>query len=121
MSRRCQIECFRSMVSVVRNGMSLILFPEGTRSKTGRLNRFQGGAFKAAKQQNAPVVPITILGAREVMPAHALVPLHYPETPISLVIHPPIDTSNRSVTEIQELAYEAIESALPPEYKQDAM
>jgi len=115
MSPRGQMEAFRNMVAVVRNGMSLVLFPEGTRSPTGKLRRFKAGAFRAAKQQNAPVVPVTILGTREVMPSHAWVPIRYPTGPISLVVHPAIDSTNRSIAELQDMAFEAIDSALPPE------
>lgn len=115
MNRRGQMEAYRKMVAVVRNGLSLVIFPEGTRSASGRMRRFQSGGFRAAKQQNAPVVPVTILGTREVMPSHAWVPLRYPTAPISIVIHPPLDSSKLSVNELRDLAYEAIDSALPPE------
>ncbi|CDF32427.1 1-acyl-sn-glycerol-3-phosphate acyltransferase [Chondrus crispus] len=115
MNRRGQMEAYRKMVAVVKNGLSLVIFPEGTRSASGKMRKFQSGGFRAAKKQNAPIVPVTILGTREVMPAHAWVPLRYPTKPISLVVHPPLDTANRSVHELQDCAYEAIDSALPPE------
>lgn len=115
MNRRGQMEAYRKMVAVVKNHLSLVIFPEGTRSATGKMRKFQSGGFRAAKQQNVPVVPVTILGTREVMPAHAWVPLRYPKKPISLVIHAPLDSSALSVGELQDRAYEAIDSALPPE------
>lgn len=115
MNKRGQLEAYRKMVAVVKHGLSLVIFPEGTRSATGKMRRFQSGGFRVAKQQNAPIVPVTILGTREAMPSHAWVPLRYPTEPISLVIHPPLDSSKRSVKELQDLAYEAIDSALPPE------
>lgn len=113
MNKRGQMEAFRKMVSVIRNGLSLVIFPEGTRSLTGKLHRFQSGAFRAAKSQNAPVIPVTILGTRESMPSYAWVPLRYPPKPISLIIHSAIDSSKYSVEELRDRAFTAIDSALP--------
>lgn len=112
-NRKGQIEAYRKMVQVVKNGLSLVVFPEGTRSSNGKMRRFQAGAFRAAKQSNAPIVPVTILGTRESMPSWAWVPLRYPTIPISLVIHPAIESTNRSINELRDLAYKAIDSALP--------
>lgn len=115
MNRRGQMEAFRKMVNVIKNGLSLVIFPEGTRSATGKLRRFQSGAFRAAKQEGTPVVPVTILGTREVMPSHAWVPLRYPKAPISLVIHPPISSEEHSAQQLQDMAFDSIDSALPAE------
>lgn len=115
LDRKGRMEAYRKMVAVVKNGLSLVIFPEGTRSATGKMRRFQAGAFRAAKQQHAPIVPVTILGTRECMPSHAWVPLSYPKAPISLVIHPPIDSAKYSVNELRDLAYKSIDSALPQE------
>lgn len=117
MNRRGQMEAYRKMVAVIRNGLSLVIFPEGTRSATGKLRRFQAGAFRAAKQQGAPIIPVTILGTREVMPAHAWVPLRYPTAPISVIVHPAINSSEHSVDELRDLAFEAVDSALPAEVR----
>lgn len=114
LSRRGQMEAYRKMVAVLRNGLSLVVFPEGTRSATGRLRRFQAGAFRAAKSINVPVVPITIDGTREMMPADAIVPLRYPWKGIELIVHPPIDSSDKSVEELSDMAFRAIDSALEP-------
>lgn len=114
-NKRGQVEAYRKMVTILRNGISLVIFPEGTRSGTGKLRRFQGGAFRAAKQNKAPVVPVTILGTREVMPSHAWVPLRYPSSPMSLVVHPPLDSAKYTVEELRDKSFEAIDSALPPE------
>jgi 1-acyl-sn-glycerol-3-phosphate acyltransferase len=49
-------------------GHSLILFPEGTRSRDGRMGRFRSGAGRLADRTGVPIVPIGIVGAREVLP-----------------------------------------------------
>lgn len=47
---------------------TIIMFPEGTRSPTGELQRFKKGAFVLALKAGVPVVPIAVVGSREVMP-----------------------------------------------------
>ena len=51
----------------LRNGRTIIFFPEGTRSPTGRLGRFKKGAFVLAIKQQVPVLPVAILGTRQIM------------------------------------------------------
>lgn len=52
-------------IEKVKNGRSLVIFPEGTRSKTGELGEFKGGAMKIAMETGAKVVPVLIEGTRE--------------------------------------------------------
>ncbi len=54
----------------LREGMSIMMFPEGTRSRDGRVQPFKHGAFTLAKETGVPVVPIAIHGG------HALIPKH---------------------------------------------
>jgi 1-acyl-sn-glycerol-3-phosphate acyltransferase len=51
----------------LRNGMSLFFFPEGTRSRTGSLGKFQNGAFKMAIREKVPILPVFIEGSRNVL------------------------------------------------------
>jgi 1-acyl-sn-glycerol-3-phosphate acyltransferase len=51
----------------VRNGVSVVIFPEGTRSRDGRLAPFKKGAFHLAINAGAQVVPVAIRGSREIM------------------------------------------------------
>lgn len=110
--RRARMEAFRQMVLTLQRGVSLVVFPEGTRSESGRLSRFQLGAFRAAKSANVPVVPVTITGTREMMPSYAYVPLRYPRWPIKLTVHPAIDSIGRTVEELRDLAFRAVDSTL---------
>lgn len=52
-------------IEKVRMGRSLVVFPEGTRSKTGELGEFRGGAMKIAMETGATIVPVLIEGSRE--------------------------------------------------------
>jgi 1-acyl-sn-glycerol-3-phosphate acyltransferase len=47
---------------------SFLIFPEGTRSRDGRIGKFRRGGFFLALESGAPIVPVTISGTRELMP-----------------------------------------------------
>lgn len=71
----------------IRGGMSLVVFPEGARTFTGKVGRFKRGAYTLATEFGLPVVPLTIDGAFDVMPRTARMP-HWGR--IILTIHKPI-------------------------------
>ena len=49
-------------------GISIFVFPEGTRSHTGMLGRFQTGAFRLAVSTRTPIVPVVVVGTRQLLP-----------------------------------------------------
>jgi 1-acyl-sn-glycerol-3-phosphate acyltransferase len=69
------------------DGTSVIFFPEGTRSRNGELLPFKKGAFRMALDLGLPILPLTVTGARDVLPAGTadLMP-----GSARLTIHPPI-------------------------------
>ncbi len=73
--------------ALVSQGLSLIIYAEGTRSPDGRVARFKAGSFLLAIQAGLPIVPLSILGTRAVMPKGRLrtEPAH-----VTLVVHDPI-------------------------------
>jgi 1-acyl-sn-glycerol-3-phosphate acyltransferase len=74
---------------LAEQGLSLIVFPEGTRSPDGRVARFKGGSFYVALEAGLPIVPVSVIGSRHVMLKDRLAT--YPGT-VRLVVHEPIDT-----------------------------
>jgi 1-acyl-sn-glycerol-3-phosphate acyltransferase len=66
--RRQAVRTVDNAVARLREGWSLLSFPEGTRTPDGRIQRFKTAAFAAAVEAGAPVVPIAIEGARHVLP-----------------------------------------------------
>ncbi|KAJ8906910.1 hypothetical protein NDN08_003394 [Rhodosorus marinus] len=116
-NRKSQLQTYRDMLNTIKNGNSLVIFPEGTRSETGKMRKFQSGAFKAAKATGAKVVPLTIVGTREAMPNSALLPLRRHK--IAVEVHPAIDPKNLTEEELSATARAAINSGLPEEYKDE--
>jgi 1-acyl-sn-glycerol-3-phosphate acyltransferase len=82
-------------------GLSLMFFPEGTRSPDGELKRFKSGAFVLSLESGAPVGPISIVGTHEIMPKKSV--LFHPGT-VDMIVSPPIDPSFFSVETRYEFA-----------------
>jgi 1-acyl-sn-glycerol-3-phosphate acyltransferase len=82
--------------TLMKQGLSLIVFPEGTRSRDGRVAAFKGGSFYLALEAGLPVVPISIVGSRHVMLKGRLAA--YPGH-VKLIVHEPIDTSALAATD----------------------
>ncbi len=85
----------------LRRGMSVVFFAEGTRSRTGHLGAFTGGAFKLAIQTGIPIVPLVMIGTREALPRGTWVFRHRIDG--WLVILPPIETTSYRVTDAEAL------------------
>ena len=58
--------------SRIKDGTSVLFFPEGSRSLDGTLGRFKKGAFKMALDLHIPVLPVTIIGTRDILPAKTI-------------------------------------------------
>jgi 1-acyl-sn-glycerol-3-phosphate acyltransferase len=66
------VDTLRRAAAEVRRGQSVFLFPEGTRSRDGALQAFKKGGFKFALASQLPVVPVTIIGSRQVLPRDSI-------------------------------------------------
>jgi 1-acyl-sn-glycerol-3-phosphate acyltransferase len=74
---------------LIANGLSLVIFPEGTRSVDGRVGRFKVGSFQLAIEAGVPVVPVSVVGTRAVMRKNEFT-VHPGR--VSVTIHPPVRT-----------------------------
>jgi fatty-acyl-CoA synthase len=68
-SLRSRAACMQAMLNALDHGISLVLFPEGTRS-AHRLQAFKIGAFHAAVKSGRPIVPVAIAGTERILPRH---------------------------------------------------
>jgi 1-acyl-sn-glycerol-3-phosphate acyltransferase len=98
-------------------GLSLIVFPEGTRSPDGRVGRFKRGSFYLALDGGLPVVPISVIGSRHVMLKGRLAT--YPGR-VSVVVHDPIDTSGLAGSDPKAFA-ERIRHIITPDAESDVV
>lgn len=99
------------------NGTSVVIFPEGTRSQTGELGPFKRGAFKIAYDLNLPILPITVVNTKNIMPANSINIL---PGRVKMVIHEPIQLNHFSEKEPDRMIEEVrlrISSALPAQKK----
>lgn len=65
--RRSQMACLADCREMLREGGSVLFFPEGTRSTTGEMDSFKKGAFSVAAKEGVPVVPITLVGTGQIL------------------------------------------------------
>jgi 1-acyl-sn-glycerol-3-phosphate acyltransferase len=72
---------------LVSQGLSLVIYAEGTRSPDGHVARFKGGSFLLAIEAGLPIVPVAVIGTRAVMPKGRL---RTEPADVKLVVHDPI-------------------------------
>ena len=109
--RRSQLECLKQCGELLKQGASVLFFPEGTRSKDRRMYEFKKGAFSVAAKAKVPVVPITLLGTGDLMPNKREY-LLFPGK-VRMVVHPQIPPTDADAMMAE--AREVIASSLPPE------
>ena len=99
-------------VETLKKGVSLMVFPEGTRSKTGEMLPFRPGPFTMAIESGAAVVPITVHGTRELMPKGTL---KIRPGRMVLAFHEPVDTTGMTSADrgaVMELVRARMQAAL---------
>jgi 1-acyl-sn-glycerol-3-phosphate acyltransferase len=97
------------------HGLSLIVFPEGTRSRDGRVARFKGGSFYVALEAGLPVVPLSVVGSRHVMLKGRVTT--YPGE-VRLVVHEPIETAGLAGSDAKEFG-ERVRRIIAPDAESD--
>jgi 1-acyl-sn-glycerol-3-phosphate acyltransferase len=101
------------------NGLSLIIFPEGTRSRDGFLGKFKGGSIMLAMQAGLPLVPISVVGSRHVMKKGELTTK---PGRVTLIVHEPVATAANaqpSVAQVREIA-DRIREVIRPAVESEA-
>jgi 1-acyl-sn-glycerol-3-phosphate acyltransferase len=109
--RDAAIQSIRRAGEVMRHGINMTLYPEGTRSPDGKMRPFKKGPFHLAAETGFPIVPVTILGTYEMMPKGSNIVRGGTAT---LIFHPPVDPGKYpSREELMQAVWETINSALP--------
>jgi len=107
-------EAIKQALDNMSKGIGFLFFPEGTRSLDGRLLSFKNGAFRLAVDQGLPLLPVTLVGTRNVLPTKSL--RLFPGA-IKMVIHPAIETAGKSAEQLIEESRAAITSGMPAELR----
>jgi 1-acyl-sn-glycerol-3-phosphate acyltransferase len=82
-----------------REGSLVVIFPEGTRSRTGTLQPFKRGAFSLAAETGVPIVPTLVRGSFEIMPPDKLA---IRPRPVHVRFYPPISTVGKSAEQLSQ-------------------
>ena len=100
-NREQSLPAIERAADALREGNSFLIFPEGTRSRTGELLPFKKGGFILAIRGHAPIVPVAILGAREAMKKGSLLiqPVH-----VRVRFGEPVETAGLTLEDRDTLA-----------------
>lgn len=111
----------KDALDFVGDGVGVLFFPEGTRSLDGKMGSFKKGAFRVATSQKLPILPVTLIGTRNIQKARSLVIV---PGKMRMVIHPAIEVSGdddpETIRELITSTRTAIASALPSGLRQDS-
>lgn len=86
---RASLQTIKDGIELLKNGNSLVIFPEGTRAQDGVMKSFKAGSFKLAFKSGAPIVPVTIHDTFKIYERQGYVV----PGKVDLVIHKPIDVT----------------------------
>lgn len=106
------VKAMARAVEKVKEGYSMVIFPEGHRSRSSEMKDFHPGSFKLAFRSGAPIVPITLDGTY-----HLFEEKRRPQkAELTLIFHDPIETeglSKEELSAIPDKVHEIIKAALP--------
>jgi 1-acyl-sn-glycerol-3-phosphate acyltransferase len=97
---RKTVEAMNEAAQKIREGMSVVIFPEGSRSPDGSIQPFKKGGFTLAIKSKVSIIPISIIGSREIMPKGKLT---VTSGEIRIRIDHPIETQNYSLKDRKSL------------------
>lgn len=99
-------------VDMIKDGYSLVIFPEGTRSRGGQMGEFKPGSLKLATKAKTVVVPLTINGSYKMYEEPGQITKN---VTIEITVHKPVDTSQmdrKELAGLSEVLEETIKNAL---------
>jgi 1-acyl-sn-glycerol-3-phosphate acyltransferase len=117
---RKSLVALKAAAQRVKDGTSVIVFPEGTRSPDRNLLPFKGGGFILAIQSGMPIVPVVIVGTRDITPQGSL---SVTAADVTIRILPPIETAGLKSADrgpLSDQVRQSIDAALHPEFPNHA-
>lgn len=108
-SPRKTIQSFQQVSEKIQQGVSFVIYPEGMRTFDGEMAEFRRGAFLLARFSEAPIVPVTIIGAHRRLPRGSIV---IRPGRMKMIIHAPLSFSDYKEMELGQLARTVQEKVL---------
>ena len=103
-------EMLRRCAHLLRKGNPVLFFPEGTRTKDGRLQAFKDGAFELSVEHRVPIVPVAVHGTGRALPKHGLILKDQVDVHVEILA--PIEPGDLTVEELKVTARSRIATAL---------
>ena len=97
---RESLKAIMEAIDLIKKGFSILIFPEGTRSKGHEMAHFKRGSLRLATKPGVPVIPITIDGTYKVYEESGVIS----PAKVRYIIHPPIETAGMDRKEAADLA-----------------
>ena len=97
---RESLKAIMEAIDLIKKGFSILIFPEGTRSKGHELAHFKRGSLRLATKPGVPVIPITIDGTYRIYEESGVIR----PAKVRYIIHPPIETAGMDKKEAADLA-----------------
>jgi 1-acyl-sn-glycerol-3-phosphate acyltransferase len=94
------VAAMRKAATYLTGGVCVFLYPEGTRSRDGHLQPFKKGGFKLALQARAPIIPVTVIGTRQVLPVDSII---FRPGAVDMFVGEPIPTDGLTEADLDEL------------------
>jgi 1-acyl-sn-glycerol-3-phosphate acyltransferase len=99
-TRRSALKAMRRCQEVLAQRVSVIIFPEGTRSTTDEMLPFKDGAFRLAVDAGVPILPLVVRGTRNALPKHGW---RFGRSDAEVRVLEPIETSSLTVKDVSAL------------------
>jgi 1-acyl-sn-glycerol-3-phosphate acyltransferase len=112
-NRQSAIKSLSVAANKIKSGVSVLIFPEGTRSRDGKIRPFKKGGFVLAIDSGVPIVPVVITGTRSIMTKGKF---RVNAGHVNMVIHKPIDTSAYT-RETKEALMESVRRVICDDYE----
>jgi 1-acyl-sn-glycerol-3-phosphate acyltransferase len=106
---RQSVKAINEGAQLLQNGTSLVIFPEGTRSKGDDMSEFKAGSFKLATKSGVPIIPVTINGSYKIMEQQGF---WIKPASIHIKVHPPIYPQQNEAKDLARLSEQIIKEGV---------